>query len=174
MPFALELHHVSKRFGAGAGGCVIYADVLRDVDLTVRAGEVVAVTGESGSGKSTLLLCAAGLVPIGSGVVQWFGDTSRAAAVRRAVYHPAQMDVMHATSPKESVVHLVDSRAPLADVGILAAWITRRCEEGDAIVLATEDIERARQLTSQVFVLRSGRLQPVSHANARVAERPVD
>lgn len=35
--------------------------VLRDVDLTVAEGTVLAVTGSNGSGKSTLLRCIAGL-----------------------------------------------------------------------------------------------------------------
>jgi ATP-binding cassette subfamily C protein CydC len=37
--------------------------------LTVRPGETVAVTGASGKGKSTLLLAAAGLHPLGAGLI---------------------------------------------------------------------------------------------------------
>jgi ABC-type Fe3+/spermidine/putrescine transport system ATPase subunit len=47
--------------------------VLRDVDLSVAAGESVAVLGPSGSGKSTLLRAIAGLVPVESGSIIWEG-----------------------------------------------------------------------------------------------------
>ncbi len=43
--------------------------VLRSVDLTVRAGECVAIVGESGVGKSTLLKIAAGLLAPDGGTV---------------------------------------------------------------------------------------------------------
>ncbi|QGK71845.1 ATP-binding cassette domain-containing protein [Allosaccharopolyspora coralli] len=45
----IEISRLGKSFGA--------LEVLRDIDLTVRRGEVVCVIGPSGSGKSTLLRC---------------------------------------------------------------------------------------------------------------------
>lgn len=41
-------------------------DILRDVTLSIDAGEIVAVTGESGSGKSMTALAVMGLLPKGT------------------------------------------------------------------------------------------------------------
>src|SRR5215204_3550473 len=45
----LEIQGLRKRFGT--------VEVLRGVDLTVNAREVVSIIGSSGSGKTTLLRC---------------------------------------------------------------------------------------------------------------------
>ncbi|EMF4701082.1 ABC transporter ATP-binding protein [Serratia bockelmannii] len=47
--------------------------VLRDVSLTVHAGEFVTILGQSGSGKSTLLRMLAGLIPPDSGTLTLAG-----------------------------------------------------------------------------------------------------
>jgi putative ABC transport system ATP-binding protein len=43
--------------------------VVQDLDLQVRAGEMLGVTGPSGSGKTTLLYAIGGLVPVAGGRV---------------------------------------------------------------------------------------------------------
>jgi len=48
------------------------AEVLRGIDLSVAAGEVLGVTGPNGAGKSTLLRAATGLAPC-EGVIEFDG-----------------------------------------------------------------------------------------------------
>ncbi|TCU62527.1 putative ABC transport system ATP-binding protein [Bradyrhizobium sp. R2.2-H] len=66
-PFiVLSIRNLSKTFSS-AGEPV---HVLRGVDLDLRYGERVALTGESGSGKSTLLHLIAGLDAADGGTIQ--------------------------------------------------------------------------------------------------------
>jgi branched-chain amino acid transport system ATP-binding protein len=58
---------------AGYGGFC----VLRDVDLTVRAGEVVALLGANGAGKTTLLRTIAGLLVPEAGQISINGHVER-------------------------------------------------------------------------------------------------
>jgi putative ABC transport system ATP-binding protein len=65
----LTVRHLTKSYRSAQEQIA----VLRGVDLSVAAGESVALTGESGSGKSTLLHLIAGLDEADSGEIQ-LGD----------------------------------------------------------------------------------------------------
>jgi D-xylose transport system ATP-binding protein len=62
----LEVRRINKSFGP--------VRVLRDVDLTVPAGEVTALVGDNGAGKSTLVKCISGIHPTDSGEFRFEGD----------------------------------------------------------------------------------------------------
>ncbi len=58
----VEINQLRKSFGAN--------EVLKGIDLEVKAGEVIAIIGKSGSGKSTLLRCINGLEVFQSGTLR--------------------------------------------------------------------------------------------------------
>ncbi|RIJ76893.1 ABC transporter ATP-binding protein [Nakamurella silvestris] len=66
---SLNLHSVRVTFPDGDHRIT----ALDDVTVTVRAGEMMLVTGPSGSGKSTLLAVAGALTEAGSGTVSVAG-----------------------------------------------------------------------------------------------------
>ncbi|OLP54769.1 sugar ABC transporter ATP-binding protein [Rhizobium rhizosphaerae] len=61
----LRLSKICKNFGA--------VSALTDIDLDVRAGEVVALVGDNGAGKSTLIKVLAGVHQPSSGTIDFLG-----------------------------------------------------------------------------------------------------
>lgn len=68
----LELRQVSKRFTSTDHREDIV--VLKDIDFSLRPGEIVALLGRSGCGKSTLLRIVCGLTPASAGQVLYRGQ----------------------------------------------------------------------------------------------------
>lgn len=79
-PPVLELRGVSRRWRAGILGAAQEVLAIDNCTVTLRAGEVLAVTGAAGSGKSTFLLLASGRVPPSEGTVRWCGVSDPAVA----------------------------------------------------------------------------------------------
>lgn len=63
---AVEIQNLHKSFGS--------LEVLKGIDLSVSAGEVICILGASGSGKSTMLRCINQLIKPDSGKVFVHGD----------------------------------------------------------------------------------------------------
>ena len=74
----IEVRHLSKSFGDH--------EVLRDVDFSVRKGQVVSIIGSSGSGKSTLLRCMNLLEKPSGGEVLYHGKSIREAGFNLQMY----------------------------------------------------------------------------------------
>ena len=60
-PHFVEIRHAQKSFGS--------LEVLKDISLTVKRGQIVGIIGSSGSGKSTLLRAINDLDPLTGGEI---------------------------------------------------------------------------------------------------------
>jgi ABC-2 type transport system ATP-binding protein len=73
----LKIDGLCRRFGR--------REVVHSLDLSVRAGERVALRGPNGSGKTTVLRCIAGTVTPNSGRISICGHAPETIAARRLV-----------------------------------------------------------------------------------------
>ncbi|NEA18004.1 heme ABC transporter ATP-binding protein [Streptomyces halstedii] len=123
--------------------------VLDAVDLTARAGEVVALVGPNGAGKSTLLAALAADLPAGSGEIRIDGRPAAAwsppeLALRRAVL--PQSAALSFPFPVEDVVRM--GRAPWAG--------TAREDEDDVAVASAMEATEVTRFAARPFSALSG------------------
>ena len=111
----LRLDGVSLRLGM--------TEVLRDVNLAVTAGELVALIGPSGAGKSSLISVANATVLPTEGVVHLFGEDTRSligrAARRRVRSRVGTVPQQPQLPGRMQVIHNVNA-------GRLGTWSTAR------------------------------------------------
>jgi simple sugar transport system ATP-binding protein len=93
----LEMRDVSKSFGM--------IDVLHNISLQVKSGEVLCLLGDNGAGKSTLIKLLAGVFPPTSGEVLMDGKPVQFASPREA------------SAQGISTVHQFGGTFPLMSIG---------------------------------------------------------
>ncbi|MFE5340195.1 ABC transporter ATP-binding protein [Isoptericola sp. NPDC056578] len=149
---SLELRDVGRSFGGH--------QALAGLDLTVRAGEFIALLGPSGCGKSTALNCLAGLLPLTHGQILLDGrrvDTVPSEKRGFGMVFQSYALFPHLTVEKNVAFGLQMRGLPRADV-------TRRVAEAIALVKLEQ---HAKKLPGQ---LSGGQQQRVAIARAVVLE----
>ncbi|BCI67660.1 hemin import ATP-binding protein HmuV [Acetobacter aceti] len=155
-PEILRVDHATLSYGNTV--------VLRDVSLSVRAGEVLGLIGPNGAGKSSLLRVLAGLQPPDEGSVQMEGanlaDKAALWRAHRIAFLPQEAE----TLPPMAVRELVSlGRIPFgkgqSDEDRLAVeealQQTRTLEFAHRAVTALSGGERARVLLSRALAVRA-------------------
>jgi putative spermidine/putrescine transport system ATP-binding protein len=148
----LELRNVGRRFGG--------RDALVDLNLTIRAGEFIALLGPSGCGKSTALNCLAGLLPLTDGEI--LIDGKRVDTVPSEKRDFGMVFQNYALFPHLSVEKNIAFGLQMRNLP--KPEIARRVAEGLALVKLEE---HAKKLPGQ---LSGGQQQRVAIARAVVLE----
>lgn len=155
-----ELKGIRKAFGG--------TEVLHGVDLSVAAGDVVAILGPSGSGKTTLLRCA---------------NFLERADVGRMVFDGEERDIPRATAKQIANVrrktafvfqdyNLFRNRTVLGNVmeGLVTARMMPKNVAREKAVACLEHVGMADRLDAYPVQLSGGQQQRVAIARAMATD----
>ena len=157
----LELENVTRTY---PGEPPVHA--LKNIDLCVNAGEMVAVVGPSGSGKSTLLNIMGTLDRPTSGLVRIDGtDTAQLTDRRLSGLRAARLGFVF------QGFHLLETVSALDNVatGLLYQGLTSR-ERRRRAMLALEQVGLGDRPGAKPSKLSGGQRQPIAIARAIVAD----
>jgi len=87
MPDIINLEHVFKRIGR--------REILKDVNLTVKQGDIFGYLGPNGAGKTTTIRIILGLMGVTSGRVTVLGQDTRINKVRRKIGFVLETDGLY-------------------------------------------------------------------------------
>ncbi len=150
-----------KRFGAN--------EVLKGIDLDVKAGEVIAIIGKSGSGKSTLLRCINGL--------ETFED-GKLSVDNQPLLH-GNAPAMRALRQRVGMIFQSFNLFPHLSVGrnvMLAPTLVKKKNSADAVETAKKLLARvglAEKFDARPEQLSGGQQQRVAIARALAMEPAV-
>ncbi len=145
--------------------------ILRDVDLTVEAGEVVAVVGPSGSGKTSLLMVLAGLEKATGGTVRIAGqDITHLDEDGLAEFRRRNVGIIFQN------FHLIPSLTALENVMLaleIAEMGMTSAEMRTAAIAALEQVGLGGRLNHLPSTLSGGEQQRVALARSMVTKPPL-
>ncbi len=164
MPFLIATD-INKSYQVGSQ----HLHVLRDLDLAVEQGEMVAVVGASGVGKSTLLHLLGGLDRSDSGSIS-VGDTEIGAMADEALTKFSQQArrVRFSIPPSSPGIHRARKRRDA-----LAHCPRQPAEARNRATAVLQRLGLGDRLTHRPAMLSGGEQQRVAVARALVTEPSV-
>lgn len=143
--------------------------VLRDVDLTIPKGSMVALVGESGGGKSTLVKLVQRLYDPTSGNVRWDGIDLRDAGLK-SLHRQLALVSQETVLFNDTVAYNISYGRPDAAPEAIA--------EAAAVALADEFIDRLPHGYETIVgergtILSGGQRQRIAIARAILVDAPV-
>jgi iron complex transport system ATP-binding protein len=161
METAVRLDRVSAGYGA--------ENVLEDVSLNVRRGELCAVLGPNGAGKSTLVRLLSGALRPRRGAVILGGEDlaglDRQAIARKVAVVPQSVEVALGFTVREVVAM---GRAPHQ-----GAWMVADAYDREAVDRALEACALGALASRPVAELSGGEQKRVAIARALAQESPI-
>ena len=158
----IDINNLTKTYQTGAGGI----SVLKDVNLHVRRGEMVAVMGPSGSGKSTLLFILGLFQPPSTGGYKVAGvDVLSLSRDQQAIFRREMLGfVFQSCDLLENSTVYENLELPLIYAGV------RRRERPDRISEALSMVNLEHRLHQPSNRLSGGERQRVAIARALVTQ----
>ena len=157
----LVAEHLRKQYGARV--------VVKDVSLTVEAGEVVGLLGPNGAGKTTCFYMVVGLVPMDGGTITLDGESIAHLPIHRRArrglsYLPQEASVFRRLTVEENVRAVLELQIDEKGLPLAADVLERQL---DALLV---DLQIEHLRTNSAQSLSGGERRRVEIAGALAAQ----